>query len=84
MRESSEDDLGVRDVAGFVMMEEGVRREDVQGMELKKVDEEEREGGVMNLSNRLCGVGGMGVGAGVRFCGYVKLLGSEVQGLVGV
>jgi site-specific recombinase XerC len=43
MRESSEDDLGVRDVAGFVMMEEGVRREDVQGMELKKVNEEDRE-----------------------------------------
>jgi site-specific recombinase XerC len=43
MRESSEDDLGVRDVAGFVMMEGEVRRVDVQGMELKKVNEEERE-----------------------------------------
>jgi hypothetical protein len=45
MRESSDEDFGVREVAGFVMMEEEVRRKDIQGMELKKVNEEEREGG---------------------------------------
>jgi hypothetical protein len=45
MRESSEEDFGVRDVAGLVMVEEEVKRVDVQGMELKKVKEEVREGG---------------------------------------
>lgn len=43
MRESSEEDLGVREVAGFVMIE-GVRRLHVQGMDLKKSYEEEGEG----------------------------------------
>jgi hypothetical protein len=45
MRESSEEDFGVREVAGFVVSE-GVRREDVQGMDLKKSYEEEGEGAI--------------------------------------
>jgi hypothetical protein len=49
MRESSDEDFGVRDVAGFVVMEEEVKRVDVQGMELKKVSEEVREEGGMVL-----------------------------------
>jgi hypothetical protein len=63
MRESSDEDFGVRDVAGFVMMEEEeVRREDVQGMELKKVSEEVREGGgdmIFEVGRGWCS--GMGV-----------------------
>jgi hypothetical protein len=58
MRESSEEDFGVRDVAGFVMEEE-VKREDVQGMELKKIREEVREGGGVIVLRRAVG-GGVG------------------------
>ena len=36
MSESSDEDLGVREVAGFVIVFGGLRREDVQGMLLKK------------------------------------------------
>jgi hypothetical protein len=48
MRESSDEDLGVREVAGFVMVFGGLRRDDVQGMLLKKVWE---DGSVMVLEN---------------------------------
>jgi hypothetical protein len=52
MRESSEEDFGVRDVAGFVMEEE-VKREDVQ------IREEVREGGGVIVLRRAVG-GGVG------------------------
>lgn len=40
MRESSEVDLGVREVAGFVIVFGGLRRDDVHGMLLKKAWED--------------------------------------------
>jgi hypothetical protein len=48
MRESSEEDLGVREVAGFVMTE-GVRSVEVQGMDLKKSYEEEDGSAMLGL-----------------------------------
>jgi hypothetical protein len=39
MSESSEEDFGVREVAGFVIVV-GCRRDDVHGMDLKKSNEE--------------------------------------------